>query len=139
MALTRQDYETYVRAFNPRDYDTLFAFFKDGVSLQAHGFALIGKDQVRRFYDTFHAHVRETVSINGFHECGGTSIADVTINFFGKEELRSKVMENIGLPAGPDVPKDANFDIHYVILYESDGEAITRIRTGTYEPPVSAG
>lgn len=136
MPLTRDDYEAYVRAFNARDYATLHGFFADDVVLEAHGFALRGKAQVREFYDTFHAHVRETVMINGFYECGEISIADATINFFGEKELRSSVMEAIGLPAGPDVPKGADFNIHYFILYESTAGLITRIRTGTYEPPV---
>ncbi len=135
MALTRNDYERYVRAFNGRDYDALFAFFTDDAVLEAHGFALRGKAQVRQFYDAFHAYVRETVTLNAFYECGDASIADLTINFFGKRALTSSVMEGIGLPAGPDVPEGADFDIHYLILYQTDGTLIRKIKTAVYEPP----
>lgn len=135
MPLTRSDYERYVRAFNARDYETLFAFFDENAVLEAHGFALRGKREVQRFYDTFHAHVRETVTINEVYECGDTMIADVKINFFGERALTSSVMEGLGLPAGPDVPKGADFDIHYLILYETKDGLVTRINTAVYEPP----
>lgn len=59
--MTREDYERYVRAFNARDYDTVFDFYADRPQLAFFGVEITTREQLKDFYGFLHHYVRETV------------------------------------------------------------------------------
>ena len=64
--MTRADYEDYLRCFNARDYDGVFAFYGPDPELSFFGVTLRSLAEVKRFYGFLHAHVTETITLKRF-------------------------------------------------------------------------
>lgn len=135
--MTEDQYKRYVAAFNARDYDALHEFFADDVLFQVYGYELQGKPAIRRFYDFFHDHVRETVTLRHFVEGGGISFADVVIRFEGLKELTKERLRQEGYEKMSAVPAGGAVDVEFFISYEGAAGKVKRIRCGIFEPPSS--
>ena len=136
--MTLDDYRRYVAAFNARDYAALHAFFTDDVVLEAGGMALRGKDAISRFYDFFHAHARETVTIKAFFEGQGEfrdqSVANVIIRFLGLKDLTPELLAKHGSVKMNPVPKGVVVDVEFLIVYYLRKGLVHHIRCGVVDP-----
>ena len=130
-----EQYKHYIACFNARDYDGLHAFFADDVALHVNGYEIKGKSGIRRFYDFFHDHVRETVLLNRFIEGDSVDFADVVIRFEGLKELTAEQLADKGFSKMTPVPAGASVEINFFITYESRTGKIALIRCGIFEAP----
>lgn len=130
-----EQYQRYVAAFNNRDYDTLHAFFAEDVVLETLGYEIQGKAGIRRFYDFFHDHVRETVTLRHYVAGAGIDFADVVIRFEGLKDLTPQRLALEGYPKMTPVPQGGVAEVAFFIAYHSgpDGR-ISRIRCAVLEP-----
>ena len=138
--MDRADYERYVAAFNAPDYDApdydaLFVFFADDVRLEVSGHAMRGKQEIRAFYQFFHAYVRESVTILNFYPSATAAMADVLIRFEGMSDLTQAMLDAGGYGHMTPVPKGGAVEIEFFIQYEqgSDG-LIHRIKGCVFVP-----
>jgi hypothetical protein len=133
--MTRTEYERYVACFNARDYDGLHEFFAEDVSLQTVGYDLRGKPAIRHFYDFFHSHVRETITLNHFLQGQEVDFAYVTIRFDGLKELTHERLAAEGFARMVPVPAAASVELDFFITYQSRGGKINTIRCAVFERP----
>lgn len=134
-----QQYQRYIVAFNSRDYDRLHSFFADEVVLHTLGYEIRGKAGIRRFYDFFHDHVRETVMLRHFVEGAGIDFADVVIRFEGLKDLTPQRLAQEGYAKMTPVPQGGAAEVAFFISYESGADGrIVKIRCAVVEPPASA-
>lgn len=133
--MDRADYERYVAAFNGPDYDTLLQFFHDDVRLEVGGHAMRGKAAIRGFYEFFHAHVRESVTILNFYPSDTAAMADVLIRFEGKSDLTQAMLDARGYGHMTPVPAGGAVDIEFFIQYEQRADGlIHRIKGCVFVP-----
>lgn len=134
-----QQYQRYVAAFNSRDYDTLHGFFADDVVLETLGYEIRGKAGIRRFYDFFHDHVRETVVLRHFVEGQRIDFADVVIRFEGLKDLSPQRLAAEGFAKMTPVPQGGVAEVAFFIAYDSGADGrIQRIRCAVLEPVAAA-
>jgi hypothetical protein len=133
--MNEQDYHRYVEAFNARDYAGLETFFADDFALENAGFRVDGKPAFREFYRFFHAYCRETVHLKGFYPGNGSFVANVVISFEGLADLSAQVLAEKGYSGMSLVPKGAQVDVEFLILYvlNSDG-LIQHIKGAVWVP-----
>jgi len=134
--MNADQYRQYVACFNGRDYDGLHAFFAEDVVLQVSGYEIRGKSGIARFYEFFHDHVRETVTVRRFVEGGDLDFADVVIRFEGLKELTAERLASEGFAKMMPVPAGATVEIALFIAYGSRAGKIEVIRCAIFEPPL---
>ena len=64
--MDRHTYETYLRAFNARNYDEVLSWFAPEFEIRFGGYTLTTRKQVKDFYSFLHAHVSEEILIDRF-------------------------------------------------------------------------
>jgi hypothetical protein len=133
--MTEADYLGYISAFNARDYDTLETFFADDFALENAGFIVKGKPAFRAFYKFFHEYCRETVIFKGFYPGKSGFVTNVVIRFEGLKDLSPELLMEKGYSGMTPVPKGAEVDVEFLILYELNPKGLVQhIRGAVYVP-----
>lgn len=61
--MTPELYREYVEAFNNKNYDKVYDFFKLDVMPYTEGHTIQGMEGIRRFYALFHEYVTECITV----------------------------------------------------------------------------
>jgi SnoaL-like domain len=64
--MDRQTYDSYLRAFNARDYDGVLGWFAPDFEVSFGGYRLTSAKQVKDFYSFLHAYVSEEILVDRF-------------------------------------------------------------------------
>lgn len=64
--MNRAAYESYLAAFNARDYDGVSDFYAQPMKLDFFGVSLRSREDLKRFYGFLHSYVKESVTVRNF-------------------------------------------------------------------------
>ena len=104
--MERATYESYLAAFNARDYDRVLSFWDDGaVEVAFAGYAFRSKQAIRDFYGFFHDYVREEIAIHHYVANDRMIALEATVRLTGIKPLTPSLLAPQGLDglATPDV------------------------------------
>ena len=95
--MTREDYESYVRAFNARDYDRVFDFYAERPKLAFFGVEITTRAQLKEFYGFLHQYVRETVTVERFAGSDELAAVEGIVRVEGIADLTRAELDARGL------------------------------------------
>jgi hypothetical protein len=125
--MDRATYESYVAAFNGRDYERLGSYYADDVEFilnAERGLVFHGRQAILDLYKPFHRAVEERVDIVGFAAGEGFIAAEVNAEF---RPIPGTTQNVIDLPHGK-VLKVTTFAFYDL----GPDERFTRIRAASY-------
>src|SRR3569833_1799393 len=96
-AMTREDYERYVAAFNARDYDTVFDFYAEHPRITFFENKITTREQLKAFYSFLHTYVRETVTIERFAGSDELAAVEAIVRIEGTRDLTREVLDAHGM------------------------------------------
>ena len=134
--MQQSDFERYLQAFNTRDYETLHRdFFAPDVELVTLGHVLRGQAGIRKFYDFFHRHIKETIHLIGFYPTPDGFFAHVGMRLEAIAPLTQDMLEAEGVGNIPPLPMGMVFTNEMFIHYHMENGKFRVIRCATYVPP----
>ncbi|WP_088185325.1 nuclear transport factor 2 family protein [Sphingobium sp. Z007] len=121
--MDRADYDRYARAFNDRDYDTVFDFYAPGASIRFFGVDLSTREAFKRFYTFLHAHVIETLTIERFASSADLVALEGIIRVEGTKDLDAATLASQGLDQFAPIMKGQVQEMRQYIHYHvADGK-----------------
>ncbi len=95
--MTREDYDSYVSAFNARDYDTVFDFYAEHPRMAFFGIEITSRQQLKDFYGFLHQYVKETVTVERFAGSEDLAAVEAVVRIEGIADLTAEVLEARGM------------------------------------------
>lgn len=132
--MTREDYENYLRLFNAKDYDAVFAHFTDDCEVVFAGYCFQGKDTIRKFYDFFHAHTKETITLQRFVAGEDTVALEAIVQLEGLKTITQEMMAGMGMPRLAAMPEGGVFEMQQFIHYHLENGKFKRAMCAIFEP-----
>ncbi|MCC7461603.1 MAG: nuclear transport factor 2 family protein [Gammaproteobacteria bacterium] len=132
--MTRDEYERYLRLFNAKDYDAVFDHFTDDCEIVFAGYCFKGKQTIRKFYTFFHAHTKESITLQRFLSEGSTVALEAIVRLEGLETVTPEMLAKRGLGRLAALPKGAVFEIPQFIHYHLENGKFKRALCAIFEP-----
>lgn len=132
--MTREDYENYLKLFNAKDYEGVLEHFTDDCEVVFAGYCFAGKQAVRQFYAFFHAHTKETISLQRYLSDGDTIALEAVVRLEGMETVTPEMMAERGLHRLVAVPKGHVVEIPQFIHYHLEGGKFKKALCSIFEP-----
>lgn len=132
--MKREAYENYLRLFNEKNYDAVFDHFADDCEVVFAGYCFKGKQPIRAFYDFFHAHTRETISLQRYLSDGDTIALEAVVRLEGIKDVMPEMMEKRGLGRLAAVPKGVVVEIPQFIHYHLENGKYKKALCSIFEP-----
>jgi hypothetical protein len=115
--IDRQQYESYLRLFNARDYEGVLSWFAPEFEIRFGGYQLRSRDQVLGFYTFLHAHLTEEILVDRFVSDAHTVALEARVRLTGRRSVdpaaaKAAGYERLLTPAVGQVIEIPQF-IHY--------------------------
>lgn len=120
----RDWFETYIRAFNARDYAGFAAYYAADVEFFGQAARLTGRQAIVDFYQGIHAMVDETVEVLAFASAPGLIAAELLTTLVSRGDWPD--FPNGAMTAG-EKRQSRNF-----AFYDISAGQFTRIRTANF-------
>jgi ketosteroid isomerase-like protein len=132
--MNAQRYQTYLAAFNARDYDGVLAFMHPDVELITMGYLIKGHAGIREFYRFFHEHIHEEIRVRSLLADDTRLYAEVVMRLTALRSLDQSVLDAKGLSRFTPVPQGLTVDVDLFLHYELDAGLFRTIKAASYLP-----
>jgi hypothetical protein len=95
---SRKDFEAYLVKFNSRDYEGFLAYYADEFEMIHIGGSLKSREEVMKFYDFLHSHIKETVIIDRFVMDSEMIAIEARVRIEGIRELTPEAIASSDYP-----------------------------------------
>jgi hypothetical protein len=133
--MDRADYENYLALFNSRDYDAVLEHFTDDCEVVFAGYCFKGKQPVRDFYAFFHAHTKETITLQHFLAGEDMVALEAVVRLEGIEDMTPKMLEERGLSRLVGLPSGGSIELPQFIHYHLENGKFKKALCSIFEPP----
>jgi len=95
---SRKDFDVYLTKFNNRDYEGFLAYYTDSFEMIHVGGNLKSREEVMKFYEFLHSHIKETVMVDRFVMDRSTIAMEARVQIEGIRELTLEAIASSGYP-----------------------------------------
>ncbi len=125
--MDRQDYESYLKAFNAKDYDAVCDFYHEPMNLSFFGVELGSREEMKRFYKFLHSYVNESVSIKNFASSQTLTAVDAVVRIEAFADLDQKTLEANGCGALHPIQAGQVQELRQFIFYTIRDKKIEKV------------
>lgn len=132
--MNREAYESYLTAFNAKDYDGVADFYAEPMKMDFFGVSLRSRDDLKRFYGFLHSYVKESVTILNFASSDTLTAVDGLVRIEATHDLTQDVLDaNSASAFHPMVAGDV-IELRQFIFYTICGGKIVQTECAMLPP-----
>lgn len=120
-------YKDYTEKFNARDYDGVCDFYAEPMNMDFFGVSLQSRDDMKRFYEFLHAHVKESVRILNFASSDTLTAVDAIVRVEGIKDLDSEALAAQGMAQFFPIKAGEVQEMRQFIFYSISGGKIAKV------------
>lgn len=125
--MNRSDYDRYLAAFNSKDYDSVFTFYKKPINMDFFGISIKSYDDLIKFYRFLHAHVIETITVRNFASSDTLTALDATVRIECIKDLDKAELDARGMDQFHPMKVGDVVEMRQFILYTIDNGEIAKV------------
>lgn len=133
--MDRAGYERYLSLFNAKNYEAVLEHFTDDCEVVFAGYCFKGKQPVRDFYAFFHAHTKETITLQRFLANEDTIALEAVVQLEGLVDITPQMLAERGLDRLVGLPKGQVVELPQFIHYHLESGKFKRALCSIFEPP----
>jgi ketosteroid isomerase-like protein len=132
--MNREAYETYLAAFNAKDYDGVADFYAEPMMMDFFGVSLRSRDDLKRFYGFLHSYVKESVTVLNFASSDTLTAVDGLVRIEAIRDLSPDVLDANGASAFHPMIAGEVIELRQFIFYTIRGGKIAQTECAMLPP-----
>jgi len=132
--MNREAYETYLEAFNAKDYDGVADFYAEPMMMDFFGVSLRSRDDLKRFYGFLHSYVKESVTVLNFASSDTLTAVDGLVRIEAIRDLSPDVLDANGASAFHPMIAGEVIELRQFIFYTIRGGKIAQTECAMLPP-----
>ncbi len=125
--MNREAYETYVRAFNAKDYDAVCDFYVQPPTMSFFGVNIQSREALKAFYGFLHSYVHESVTINRFASSDELTSVDAIVRIEAHRDLDREALDAHGCTGFFPIKKGEVQEIRQFLFYTITNGKIAKV------------
>lgn len=126
--MNRSVYDEYLRRFNAKDYAGVLDYYAEEFEIAFAGVHIRGRDELFRFYEFLHRHVKESITVTEFVADDNLVALEGIVRIEGIRELTADALAQAGYPRLHPIQVGQVIEIPQLIHYKlRDGKFIRAV------------